>query len=107
MKWRGLQSWEDMGSCLLTASACMCCQLSSLCFDIKSEICPIDFCCYNVQGKRMMILQLSKANHFLETLFGYDSIRKLEQAVLHKQDQFHMEVHFPVIYPVAQVDQVF
>lgn len=52
----------------------------------------------------MMIPELSKANPFLEMLSGYDSTRNLEPAALHKQDRFHMEVHFRAIYPVALVD---
>lgn len=51
-----------------------------------------------------MIPELSKANPFLEMLSGYDSTRNLEPAALHKQDRFHMEVHFLAIYPVALVD---
>lgn len=53
----------------------------------------------------MMIPLLSKVNPFLEMLSGYDSIRKLEPAVLLKRDQFHMEVHFLAIYLAALVDK--
>ncbi|KAG4390915.1 hypothetical protein GLYMA_05G086850v4 [Glycine max] len=60
----------------------------------------------NQTGKTMMILQLSEVNHFHEMLSGYDSIRKLEPAVLHKQDQFHMETHFLVIYLAALADKI-
>ena len=55
----------------------------------------------------MMTLHLSKANHLLVTLFVYDSSRKLEPTARHKRDRFHMEVHFPAIYPAAPVDIIF
>lgn len=77
-------------------------------FSHQNSIFTVIVICYNnVQAKRKMILNLSKANHFLKTLSGYDSSRKLEPAALHKQDQFHMEVHFLAIYPAAPVDITF
>jgi hypothetical protein len=55
----------------------------------------------------MMILRLSKANHFLEMLSGYDNTKKLEPQAHPKQNQFHMEVLFLAIYPAAPVDKIF